>query len=77
MISTRAMTASRPGTETSLRATTVRVIAREAEGQEWQAIWERARQIYAGYEAYARRISGRRIHIMVLSVARSAPGEVG
>ncbi len=66
-----------PGAEVEYRNTTVRVIASEAEGQEWQAIWERARQIYAGYEAYGRRISGRRIHIMVLSVPRSAPGEVG
>jgi deazaflavin-dependent oxidoreductase (nitroreductase family) len=66
-----------PSAEVEYRNSTVRVIAREAEDQEWQAIWDRARQVYAGYEAYGRRITGRRIHIMVLSVARPAPGEVG
>jgi len=47
-------------------------VAREAEGEERQAIWERARKIYAGYEAYARRIKDRQIHIMLLS-AQSSP----
>jgi deazaflavin-dependent oxidoreductase (nitroreductase family) len=40
--------------------------AREVEGGEWARIWAQARQIYAGYEAYARRIRDRPIHIMVL-----------
>lgn len=46
---------------------TVNVVAREAEYEEWTVIWERARQIYAGYEAYSKRITARPIHIMVLS----------
>jgi hypothetical protein len=32
--------------------------------------WAAARTIYAGYEAYARRIAGRKIRIMVLSTVR-------
>ena len=44
-------------------------VAREAQGDEWQAIWERARQIYGGYDAYARRIKDRQIHIMLLSTS--------
>jgi deazaflavin-dependent oxidoreductase (nitroreductase family) len=43
------------------------VVAREVEGDEWQEAWNRARQLYSGYEAYSRRITDRRIHIMVLS----------
>jgi deazaflavin-dependent oxidoreductase (nitroreductase family) len=43
------------------------VVAREAEGAEWQEAWDRARSIYSGYEAYARRITDRRVHVMVLS----------
>lgn len=57
-----------PAAEVSYRGKSVTVAAREAAGKEWQDIWERARKIYAGYEAYARRIQDRQIHIMVLSV---------
>jgi deazaflavin-dependent oxidoreductase (nitroreductase family) len=46
---------------------TVAVTAREAEGAEWQEASDRARRIYGGYEAYARRITDRQIHVMVLS----------
>ncbi|HEV2370321.1 MAG TPA: nitroreductase/quinone reductase family protein, partial [Acidimicrobiales bacterium] len=49
----------------------VPVLAREAEGPEWQEAWDRARRIYSGYEAYARRITDRQVHVMVLSA--SAP----
>jgi deazaflavin-dependent oxidoreductase (nitroreductase family) len=41
--------------------------AREVHGDERQAIWGRARQIYAGDDAYARRIKDRQVHIMLLS----------
>jgi hypothetical protein len=44
-----------------------RCIAREAGDDERQAIWDRARTIYAGFEAYASRIMNREIHIMILS----------
>lgn len=53
--------------EVSYRGRSVTAAVREAAGEEWQDIWERARQIYAGYEAYARRIQDRQIHIMILS----------
>jgi deazaflavin-dependent oxidoreductase (nitroreductase family) len=55
-----------PRAEVTFRNTSVKVVAREADDDEWQDIWQSARKIYAGYEAYARRISGRKIHIMVL-----------
>lgn len=56
-----------PDVEVAYRGRSVTAAAREAEGEEWQDIWERARKIYAGYEAYARRIQDRRIHIVILS----------
>jgi F420H(2)-dependent quinone reductase len=45
-------------------------VAREAGDEERPAIWDTARSIYAGYEVYARRISDRKIRIMVLSAAQ-------
>lgn len=57
---------SEPKVEVTYRDKTVKAIAREADGDEWQAIWDRARAIYLGYEAYASRINNRQIHIMVL-----------
>lgn len=57
-----------PEVEVSYRGRSVTAAAREAAGEEWQDIWERARKIYAGYEVYARRIQDRQIHIMVLSM---------
>jgi hypothetical protein len=35
-----------------------------------QVLWDHARTIYAGYEAYASRIKSREIHIMILSAER-------
>ena len=58
-----------PSAEVVCNSRTVAVLAREAEGSEWQEAWDRARQMYSGYEAYARRITDRKIHIMVLSRA--------
>jgi deazaflavin-dependent oxidoreductase (nitroreductase family) len=55
-----------PTVEVTYRDKTVKAIAREADGEEKQAIWDRARTMYAGYEAYARRIKHRQIHIMIL-----------
>jgi deazaflavin-dependent oxidoreductase (nitroreductase family) len=52
-------------------------VAREVQGEEWQAIWERARQIYGGYEAYARRIKDRQIHIMLLSTQAPLASDTG
>jgi deazaflavin-dependent oxidoreductase (nitroreductase family) len=44
----------------------VKVVAREAEGDEWREIWDWACSFYSGYESYAKRIHDRSIHIMVL-----------
>jgi deazaflavin-dependent oxidoreductase (nitroreductase family) len=56
-----------PKVEVTYRNRTIKAIAREAGDQERQAIWDRARTIYVGYEAYASRIKNRQIHIMILS----------
>jgi deazaflavin-dependent oxidoreductase (nitroreductase family) len=58
-----------PLAEVTCNARTVTVRAREAEGSEWQEAWNGARRLYSGYDAYARRITDRKIHIMVLSTA--------
>jgi len=58
---------ARPRAEVTYRNRTVSAIAREADADERRAILGQARKIYAGYEAYARRISDREIPIMVLS----------
>lgn len=57
---------SDPKVEVTYRDKTVKAVAREADEDEWQAIWDRARTIYVGYEAYASRIRSRQIHIMIL-----------
>lgn len=55
-----------PEGEVEFHGRRAKVKAREAAGEEWDAIWAEARRLYAGYEAYARRITGRDVHIMVL-----------
>ncbi len=50
----------------------VDAFAREAEGDEWHAIWNHARDFYPGYQSYASRIHDRSIHIMVLSDSTGA-----
>lgn len=61
-----------PDAEVSYRGKTVPVRSREADGAERDEIWDRARRIYAGYEAYARRINDRPVHVMVLQAAPRA-----
>ena len=56
-----------PVAEVLHRDKRVKVFAREARGDEWRAIWDRAREFYSGYDSYAKRIHDRPIHIMVLS----------
>jgi deazaflavin-dependent oxidoreductase (nitroreductase family) len=55
-----------PQAEVGYRGRTVPVVAREAEGDERAAVWARGCELYAGYQAYARRIDHREIHVMVL-----------
>jgi deazaflavin-dependent oxidoreductase (nitroreductase family) len=54
-----------PRAEVGYRGRTVPVVAREAEGDERDAVWARGCGMYAGYQAYARRIDSRPIHVMV------------
>jgi deazaflavin-dependent oxidoreductase (nitroreductase family) len=61
-----------PRAEVGYRGRTVAVVAHEAEGDERQAIWDRGCQLYAGYQAYARRLDHRQIHVMVLDPAPTA-----
>jgi deazaflavin-dependent oxidoreductase (nitroreductase family) len=56
-----------PRAEVTYRDKSVPVTAREADAEERRAIWDQARKIYAGYDAYAPRITGREIPIMILS----------
>ncbi len=56
-----------PRLQVAFRDKSVQAVAREADPAEWQLIWDKARAIYPGYEAYARRIQDRKIRIMVLS----------
>jgi len=56
-----------PNVEVTYRNKTIKAIAREAGGEERTVIWDKARTIYVGYEAYARRVKNRQIHIMILS----------
>lgn len=58
-----------PRAEVAYRGRTVPVVAREVEGDERAAVWARGCEIYAGYQAYARRIDQREIHVMVLEAA--------
>ena len=45
------------------------VVAREADGDEREAVWTRGCEIYAGYQVYAHRIDHRQIHVMILEPA--------
>lgn len=63
-----------PDAEVTYRDERAAVTAREAEGDEWQAIWDRACRVYSGYAAYATRIHDRPIHIMVLEPAGPGAG---
>jgi deazaflavin-dependent oxidoreductase (nitroreductase family) len=56
-----------PKVEVTYQNKTIKAIAREANDEEGQAIWDRARTIYVGYEAYASRLKNRQIHVMILS----------
>jgi len=60
---------ARPGAEVGYRGQSVPVVAREAEGDEREAAWASGCRVYAGYQAYARRIDGRQVHVMVLEPA--------
>jgi hypothetical protein len=56
-----------PVVEVAYRNKTTKASAREGDDDERRAIWDRARTIYVRYEAYAKRIKSKEIHIMILS----------
>jgi len=58
---------AQPRAQVTYRNRTVSVTARQAGPDERRAIVGQARKIYAGYEAYARRITDREIPIMILT----------
>jgi deazaflavin-dependent oxidoreductase (nitroreductase family) len=60
---------AQPRAEVAFRDRSFSATAREADEDEWQQIWAQARNIYAGYEAYASRITNRKIRIMILSAS--------
>ncbi len=62
-----------PEAELTLRGRRGRYRAREAEGEERQKLWDRALEVYPGYDTYQRRTGGRRIPVMVLSPVDPAP----
>lgn len=51
----------------------VPVVAREATGDEWDAVLRTAASIYPGYDAYRARIAGRSIPVLVLESDPSRP----
>ncbi len=58
-----------PMVEVTYQNKTIKAYAREAGTEERQAIWDRARAMYVGVEAYKSRIKDREIHIMILGTA--------
>ena len=66
-----------PAIQVTYQDKSTAAVAREVQGEERQAIWERALQIYGGYEAYARRIKDRPIHIMLLSTQAPSASDTG
>lgn len=66
------LTADRHGTVTYADRS-VPVIAREAAGDEWDAVMRTAASIYPGYDAYRARIAGRDIPVLVLEADPSPP----
>ncbi|GIU85286.1 MAG: hypothetical protein KatS3mg008_2061 [Acidimicrobiales bacterium] len=52
------------------RGRRVEAVARHADEEEAASIWQRAAEMYPGYELYKRRIRGRRIRVFVLEAAR-------
>ncbi len=59
-----------PHASVTYRGRTLAVLARPASDPERDAVLERSRGIYGGYEKYQQRISGRRVRIFVVERAR-------
>jgi deazaflavin-dependent oxidoreductase (nitroreductase family) len=61
--------AADPRGEVTYRDRTVAVVAREVQGDEWDAVLQTAASIYPGYDAYRARITGRPIPVLILEPA--------
>jgi len=55
-----------PACEVFLDGKTTRYIARDAEGEERDKLWNKAVGVYSGYEKYKKRAGGRKIPVVVL-----------
>ena len=60
-----------PESRVSFNGRTAAFRAHEAHGDERDRYWAQAVRLYPGFEAYARRANGRRIPVMVLTLAQS------
>ena len=56
-----------PEAEIFVEGKTISCVAREAEGGERERIWEKAVELYSGYEKYQKRAGGRKIPVMILT----------
>jgi deazaflavin-dependent oxidoreductase (nitroreductase family) len=63
---------SHPTAELRFHDRSAQVVACELQGEQWQAVWEAGTRLYPGYRAYAARIRGRQVHIMLLRSAGDA-----
>jgi len=57
---------SNPAAHVTLHGEEFAVSVREADGEEYDGLWEHARSIYGGFDKYKGRVQGRQIPILVL-----------
>ena len=55
-----------PEAEVFLDGMTARYTASDAEGEERERLWNKAVEVYSGYEKYSKRAGGRKIPVVVL-----------
>lgn len=58
-----------PEVEILLDGKTARYVARDAEGEERERLWNKAVGVYSGYEKYRKRAGGRNIPVVVMEPA--------
>lgn len=57
-----------PEATLNVRGVEWRVVAREAKGEERKRLWQLGVELYPGFASYERRVSGRHIPVVVLSL---------